>query len=233
MNYPKHVAVILDGNGRWATKRGLNRSLGHKAGSDNLNKLAVHALKNGVKVLTVFAFSTENFKRDKKEVDYLMNLFKTSFNQNKNYFNKNNIKVVFSGREYPLDESVLKVMSELSSLTENNTGGVFNICLNYGGQSEIVDTTKKIIKKVLNNELKLSDIDEDLFARNLYNDLPSIDLLIRTSGEIRISNFTLYNMAYAELVFTDTLFPDFNEEEFDKVVGEYNLRNRRFGGNSK
>lgn len=204
--------------------------MGHKKGFENLNTLAKHVLSTEVNVLSVFAFSTENFKRSKEEVDYLMNLFVSTFEKNKKYYDKNNIKVVFSGREVPLENRVLKAMRDIEDKTKDNTGGVFNICLNYGGQAEIVDACKNIASKVLNKELDLEDIDANLFKENLYQDLPEIDYMIRTSGEMRISNFLLFQLAYAEFYFTNTLFPDFNEKEFDLAMKEYYHRNRRFGG---
>ncbi|MFI3260339.1 MAG: polyprenyl diphosphate synthase [bacterium] len=230
MNIPKHVAIILDGNGRWAKAKGLSRSMGHKAGSENLNKLAEYILKTEVEVLSVFAFSTENFKRSEEEVSYLMNLFTSSFKKDKNYFNKCNIKVVFSGRDKPLSDEVMEAMDELMELTKDNTGGIFNICLNYGGQAEIVDASKKITNAVINKEIQLEEINEETFSKYLYNELPQIDLMIRTSGETRISNFMLYALAYAELYFTDTYFPDFDGKEYEKAIESFNKRDRRFGG---
>lgn len=230
---PTHVAIILDGNGRWATERGLERTEGHKEGFETLKILAKHALKRGIKILSVFAFSTENFKREQKEVDYLMNLFIKGFKESKDEFNKNNIKVVFSGREKPLKDNVLKSMRELEESTKKNTGGILNICLNYGGKGEIVDTAKKLAQKILNGEINIEDINETTFEENLYNNLPPIDLLIRTSGEIRLSNFMLYEAAYAELYFPKTYFPDFKEKELDKALDEFNKRNRRFGNIKK
>ncbi len=230
---PKHVAIILDGNGRWATKRGLKRSEGHKAGFENLKKLTKHIMTTGVEILSIYAFSTENFKRDKEEVDYLMNLFIHGFKSSIKEFNSYGVKVIFSGGREPLSNLVWESMKELENSTKDNTKGILNICLNYGGRKEIVDTTKKLIEKVINKEINIEDINEEVFRKNLYNDLPPIDLLIRTSGEYRISNFMLYNLAYSEMYFTDTLFPDFNSEEFDKALYDYSKRDRRFGGNKK
>ena len=230
---PRHIGIIPDGNRRWATEKGLERTEGHKEGFETLKILAKHALKRGIKILSVFAFSTENFKREQKEVDYLMNLFIKGFKESKDEFNKNNIRVVFSGREKPLKENVLKSMRELEKNTEKNNGGILNICLNYGGQGEIADTAKKIAEKVLNGEMALEDINETTFEKNLYNDLPPIDLLIRTSGEIRLSNFMLYEAAYAELYFPKTYFPDFKEKELDEALDTFNNRDRRFGGIKK
>lgn len=220
LKIPYHVGIILDGNGRWATERGLKRSEGHKAGFETLKILSKHVFTRGVKVLSVFAFSTENFNRTKDEVDYLMNLFLKGFKSSIKEFNKNNIKVVFSGRKEPLSDKVYKSMKSLEKETLNNTGGILNICLNYGGQTEIVDTTKKLINDVLDGKLKIEDITPEIFMKNLYNDLPPIDFLIRTSGEIRISNFMLFSLAYAEMYFPLTYFPDFKEDEFDKALEE-------------
>lgn len=231
LKIPYHVGIILDGNGRWATERGLKRSEGHKAGFETLKILSKHVFTRGVKVLSVFAFSTENFNRAKDEVDYLMNLFLKGFKSSIKEFNKNNIKVVFSGRKEPLSDKVYKSMKSLEKETLNNTGGILNICLNYGGQTEIVDTTKKLINDVLDGKLKIEDITPEIFMKNLYNDLPPIDFLIRTSGEIRVSNFMLFSLAYAEMYFPLTYFPDFKEDEFDKALEEYTKRNRRFGKN--
>ena len=231
LKIPYHVGIILDGNGRWATERGLKRSEGHKAGFETLKILSKHVFTRGVKVLSVFAFSTENFNRTKDEVDYLMNLFLKGFKSSIKEFNKNNIKVVFSGRKEPLSDKVYKSMKSLEKETLNNTGGILNICLNYGGQTEIVDTTKKLINDVLDGKLKTEDITQEIFMKNLYNDLPPMDFLIRTSGEIRVSNFMLFSLAYAEMYFPNTYFPNFKESEFDKALEEYTKRDRRFGKN--
>ena len=231
LKIPYHVGIILDGNGRWATERGLKRSEGHKAGFETLKILSKYVFTKGVKVLSVFAFSTENFNRTKEEVDYLMNLFLKGFKSSIKEFNKNNIKVVFSGRKEPLSDKVYKSMKSLEKETLNNTGGILNICLNYGGQTEIVDTTKKLINDVLDGKLKTEDITPEIFMKNLYNDLPPMDFLIRTSGEIRVSNFMLFSLAYAEMYFPLTYFPDFKESEFDKSLEEYTKRDRRFGKN--
>lgn len=227
---PNHVGIIMDGNGRWAQKRGLARSLGHKAGADNLLSLCKHISKVGVKYLSLYAFSTENFKREAGEVNYLMNLFIELFNSKLKELSDNNVKVIFSGRREPLPEKVLKAMDEVVTYSENNTGLILNICINYGGRAEIVDMTKKLCELYKDNEITLEDIDYDLVNRNLYHELPDVDLVIRTSGELRISNFMLYQSSYAEYYFPETLFPDFNEEEFDKAILEFNKRNRRFGG---
>lgn len=225
---PNHVAIILDGNGRWAKKRGLKRSLGHKAGYENLKSLSDYIFKKGVKILSVFAFSTENFKRSKEEVDYLMNLFTKNF---KNLISKKlKVKIVFSGRKDNLSQEVLKAIEEVEEATKNNTDYLFNICFNFGGRADIIDASKKIAEDYKNNKLKLEDLNEETFIKYLYNGIPDIDLLIRTSGEIRVSNFMLYQSAYAEMYFPNDYFPDFKEKQFDLALLEYTKRDRKFGG---
>ena len=227
MNIPQHVAIILDGNGRWAKAKGMPRNYGHAQGSKNVEKICEEAWCMGIKYLTVYAFSTENFKRSKEEVDFLMNLFIKKFTKEFDFCMKKNIKVVFSGREKPLPKKVYKAMIELEEKTKNNTGGVFNVCLNYGGHAEIIDACKKI---ALDSSLNIEELNEEIFNKYLYNDLPPIDFMIRTSGECRISNFMLWQLSYAEFYFPDTYFPDFDEKEFDKAILAYNKRDRRFGG---
>ena len=226
---PNHVSIIMDGNGRWATRRGLKRSEGHLEGSKTLEKLIEYSFKKGVKVLSVYAFSTDNFKRTNEEVNYLMNLFVKMFTVKLGTVKKNKIKVVFSGRKDDLKKDLVDAMNKLEEETKNNTNGILNICLNYGGQEEIVDDLKKIV----NEKIDISSINKKTLYKYLYNDLPPIDLLIRTSGEYRISNYMIYQMAYSEFYFTKTFFPDFNEKEFDKAIEEYNKRDIRLGGNSK
>ena len=222
---PNHVGIIMDGNGRWATRQGMKRTQGHLAGYNRLKKTAIYILDKGVKYLSVFAFSTENFKRSEEEVNYIMNLFVTAFKKEKDFFVKNNIKIIFSGRKEPLSDKVYNTMKEIEKLTSNCTKGVFNVCLNYGGQAEIVDASKRIAKLASEGKLNIDDINENNFYDYLYNPLPPIDLMIRTSGEVRISNFMLYSISYAELYFTDTCFTDFDENEFDKALDSYFERN--------
>lgn len=229
---PKHVAIIMDGNGRWAEQRGLKRSDGHKAGSEALKKVVEYAFNNGIEVLSVFAFSTENFKRSAEEVNYLMNLFVVVFKKYFNELHNKGIKIVFSKKEEGLPVNLEKLIKDITEKTKNNKKGIFNVCINYGGYDEIIDMTKKISTKVKNNELDINDINAHVINENLYQLLPPIDLVIRTSGEYRISNFMLLQMAYAELYFTNTYFPDFNDTEFEKALNEYKNRNRRFGGNT-
>ena len=179
LNIPTHVGIIVDGNGRWAKERGLSRSEGHKAGAENLEKLSRYIINKGVKVVSLYVFSTENFKRSKEEVDYLMNLFVNKFKKDAKRYNKENIKVVFSGTKENLREDVIDSINEITEMTKNNTKGTINFCLNYGGHLEIIDAVKKIV----NEGVDVNTLTEENFSKYLYNDLPNIDLLIRTSGE--------------------------------------------------
>ena len=228
LKIPNHVAIIVDGNGRWAKERGLPRSKGHDKGFKRLKEITNYAFKKGIGIISIYVFSTENFKRSKDEVDHLMDLFVTGFKKDK-FYQKENIKVVFSGSEYPLSEEVLKAMATIAEETKNNTGGILNVCLNYGGRREIVDATKKIIKDLKENKIDIDMIDEDLFSKYLYQDLPDVDLMIRTSGELRLSNFLLWQNSYAEFYFPKTYFPSFSKKEFDKAIIEYTKRDRRYG----
>lgn len=230
LNLPIHVGIIMDGNGRWAKKRGLARSLGHSAGAKNLKKLLRHIFKRGIKYVSVYAFSTENFKRSKEEVDYLMKLFIKMFKTNAKEFIKDKIKVVFSGSRNNLSEELNNAMDDLEEKTKDFENGIFNVCLNYGGRSEIIDATKKIAKLVKDGNLAIEDIDEEVLDNNMYNRLPDLDFVIRTSGEMRTSNFMPWQSTYAEYYFPDTLFPDFDEKQFDIAIEEFQKRSRRFGG---
>ena len=228
-NTPNHVAIIMDGNGRWATEKGMVRTEGHKKGAETLEKLAVHILNSGTNYLSVYAFSTDNFKRPEKEVTFLMNLFIKMFKTKMEKIIKNDIKVVFSGRKENLREDVLEAMNSIAEKSKNNKKGTLNICLNYGSQEEIVDATKRIIKDVEDGKLNIDNLDKELYYKYMYENLPPIDLMIRTSGEQRLSNFMLYQLTYSELYFTNTYFPDFDEKEYDKALAAFNNRDRRFG----
>ena len=227
---PNHVGIIMDGNGRWAVEKGKTRTYGHKTAVSTLKDLCVHMVDVGVKYASLYAFSTENFKRDIKEVDFLMNLFISTFNKEFDFLKKKKVRVVFSGRREPLPEKVLEAMDKLVDETKDNKELVLNICLNYGSHAELVDTTKKICELYKDGKIELDDIDEELISKNLYQDLPPLDFVIRTSGELRLSNFMMYQASYAEFYFPKVYFPDFNNEEFDKAILEFNKRNRRFGG---
>lgn len=223
---PTHVAIIMDGNRRWAKKRMLPSVVGHKMGADNLKQLVEHVFKSGVKVLSVFAFSTENFKRSKDEVDSLMNLFINYFSKFLEDSKKNGIRIVFSGRKEGLPDNLWNEMKKIEKETKDFDNKIFNICLNYGANYELYDA----IKKVLIDEINIDDLSPDNLNDLFYQNLPDIDLLIRTSGEIRVSNFMIFQARYAEFYFTDVLFPDFNEKEFDKAILEYSKRTRKYGG---
>lgn len=225
-----HLGIIVDGNGRWAKERGLSRSEGHKAGAEALKNIILYLSREKlVKFLSLYVFSTENFGRPAEEVNYLMDLFLKWFTTVKKEYRKENIKIYFSGRKEYLSKNIVEAMNTLENETANNDGLVVNFCLSYGGRAEIVDATKKIVKKVQNNEITIDDIDEKLFAKNLYHELPDVDFLIRTSGENRISNFMLWQISYAEFYFPKVYFPDFDIKELDKALLEYENRDRRFG----
>ena len=229
LKIPTHVGIIVDGNGRWAKERGLSRLKGHDAGFDNLRELVKYIHKRGVKYLSLYVFSTENFKRPKEEVDHLMDLFVIMYKRYRDDFAKNNIKVVFSGRDEPLPKKVIKARDELVELTKNNTGGTVNFCMNYGGRAEILDAIKKIAK----SGVDVDSLTEEDIRKYLYQDLPDVDLMIRTSGELRLSNFLLWQNSYAEFYFPKTKFPDFHEADFDQALIEYTSRDRRFGNVKK
>lgn len=230
INVPNHVAIIMDGNGRWAQDRGLKRSLGHKAGGEALEKIALYAKKIGVKILSVYAFSTDNFKRSAEEVNFLMDLLIYYFNEKLDSVCKDGIKIVFSGRREPLSSKVLAAMDKIVERTKNNQECILNICLNYGGQEEIVDASIKIAKDINEGVLKEDDLNRENYFKYLYQELPPIDLLIRTGKEHRLSNFMLYQAFYAEIYFIDTYFPDFDEDSLDKAIEYFNKCDRRYGG---
>ena len=229
LKIPNHVAIIVDGNGRWAKERGMTRLQGHDAGFENLVSLSKYILSKGVKYLSLYVFSTENFKREKAEVNHLMDLFVLLYRDKLREFMRNNIRVIFSGRDEPLPKKVLKARDELMRETANNTGGTINFCMNYGGRAEILDAVKKIVA----SGEDVSDWQESDFTKYLYQDLPDVDLMIRTSGELRLSNFLLWQNSYAEFYFPETKFPDFHEADFDRAIVEYAKRDRRFGGIKK
>ena len=221
---PIHVGIIMDGNRRWAKERNKKTIEGHLAGANRIIDLSKYVFNKGIKYLSIYAFSTENFNRSEEEVSYLMNLIIKFFTERVKELDEENIKIVFSGRKEPLSDKVYKVLEKVTKRTENNTKGILNICLNYGSRSEIVDTINKLIKDG-------KDINEDNITHNLYQDLPDLDFIIRTSGEMRLSNFMLWQACYAEFYFPKVYFPDFSNEEFDKAIDEFKRRNRRFGGN--
>lgn len=229
LKIPNHVAIIVDGNGRWAEKQGMSRSKGHLAGFQNIQKLTAYIYTKGVKYISAYLFSTENFKRSEKEVNFIMSLFNKS-KEILDFCHKEQIKVVFSGRKENVSSKVIEIIENIEKSTSKYSGKIFNICFNYGAHTEIIDATKKIVTDVQNGNLDINDLNEEIYSKYLYQSLPPVDLLIRTSGEQRISNFMLWQNAYSEFYFPKTLFPDFKEKDFDKALEEYTSRDRRFGG---
>ncbi|MDK8240227.1 isoprenyl transferase [Gemella morbillorum] len=228
---PTHVAIIMDGNGRWAKKRNMPRVKGHYEGMQTVKKITKYASKLGIKYLTLYAFSTENWARPKEEVNYLMDLPEKMFTSFMPELMENNVKVEVIGVVEKLPESTRKAVEDAIEQTKNNTGLKLIFALNYGSKDEIVTAVKRIAQGAANNEYKVEEIDEQLISDNLFTkDTPDPDLLIRTSGEQRISNFLLWQIAYSEFIFTKVAWPDFVEEEFYKALLEYQSRDRRFGG---
>ena len=231
---PKHVAVIMDGNGRWAKLRGKPRVFGHKNGVKAVREVIDAAGNAGVKALTLYAFSTENWNRPKAEVKTLMTLLLSSLKNETDELVKSNIKLQIIGNQESLPKSVLKGLNKVIELTKNNDALTLTIALSYGSRQEIVNAFKNISKKIVNNQLKIEEIDENIINNHLYTfTLPDVDLMIRTSGEKRISNFLLWQIAYAELHFTEVLWPDFTKKDFYNAILEYQNRERRFGKTSE
>lgn len=231
MDAPKHVAIILDGNGRWAKRRLLPRKAGHVAGSRTVEQICEDAYNLGIHYLTVYAFSTENWKRPKDEVDALMKLLRQYLKDCIKRSKKNNMCVRVIGDISPLEEDMKKSIQDLEEATKDNTGLHFQVALNYGGRDEILRGVRKICKRVVDGELAPEEIDEKVMEKYLdTHGIPDPDLLIRTSGEVRLSNFLLWQLAYTEIYITDVLWPDFNKEELEKAIAYYNGRDRRFGG---
>lgn len=230
MNIPNHVAIILDGNGRWAKKRMLPRNMGHKAGAKTVEQILEDAHEIGIKYLTVYAFSTENWNRPQDEVTALMKLLRNYLENCIKRANKNNMRVRVIGERSRLDEDILDKIVELEEASKDNTGITFIIALNYGSRDEITRAVRKIAGESKKGMISPEEITEELIAKYLdTEDIPDPDLLIRTSGEQRLSNFLLWQLAYTEFYFTDVLWPDFNKEELIKAVIKYNGRERRFG----
>ena len=224
---PQHIAIIMDGNGRWAKKRGLPRTAGHKQGAENIRKIANTM---GVKALTCYAFSTENWKRPQDEVDYLCKLPKLFFNRYLAELKKNNIKVTFLGEIERFPDETRRVITTAVEQTQENTGLILCLAVNYGSRREITLAAQRYAQDVQQGKAS-TEIDEDAFGSYMMTaDMPELDLMIRTSGELRISNFLLWQLAYAELIFTPVAWPDFSQEELNRAIDEFNHRNRRFGG---
>lgn len=229
-NIPKHIAIIMDGNGRWAEKRGLPRTAGHKVGAETLRSIVRTAGQLNVKAITAYAFSTENWKRPEYEVNFLMNLLDLYLANEAKNLNKENVKVVFSGDLSKLPKKVKERAEKTLDLTYNNTGLILNLAVNYGGQTEIIHAVNNIIADVLTNKLNDNIVTSNIFESYLYTkDLPQVDLLIRPGGDMRISNFLLWQIAYAEIWFTNIFWPDITVEDFYQAIYEYQKRDRRFG----
>ncbi len=228
---PAHIGIIMDGNGRWAKKRGLPRSAGHSAGAETFKKIVRYCSKIGVKHLTVYAFSTENWRRSPAEVTFLMGLFEQYLNDALKDFEQRNIKVVFLGDKSAFSPNLQRLIADIEQVSQGKTGMVLNVAMNYGGRSEIIQAAKAIAADVKDGKLDVDAIDEKIFAAKLYTaGQPDPDLIIRPSGEKRLSNFLLWQSAYTEFVFMNVLWPDFSEKDLDLAIAEYAARNRRFGG---
>ena len=231
---PKHVAVIMDGNGRWAAKRNLVKKAGHKAGADTLEKISRHADKLGIKHFTVYAFSTENWKRSEEEVSGLMDLLRKYLDDHIKRAKRDNIRVDVIGDVTRLDKDIQEKIEALKEISKDKTGLFLHIALNYGGRDEILRAVRKMAEDIKEGKKEISDIDEKFFSSYLdTKDIPDPELLIRTSGEERISNFLLWQIAYSEMNFSEKLWPDYTEKDFDEAIYNYQHRERRFGGRLK
>lgn len=229
-NIPKHVAIIMDGNGRWAVKRKLPRSAGHRAGVEALRNIITICIELGIKFLTVYSFSSENWQRPKDEVNFLLNLFLESLKEELENLDKNGVRVKLIGDRKEIPFEILKAFENAEKKTENNDKLFFNIAFNYGSRQEIIDAVKRIYKAASRNDIDIEELDEKNFSDYLFTrDCPDPDFLIRTSGEYRVSNFLLWQIAYCEFYFVKTLWPDFRKKNFLKAIYYYQLRNRRFG----
>lgn len=230
-NIPGHIAFIMDGNGRWAKQRKMPRTYGHHEGTKTIRDIALSCNKLGVKAMTVYAFSTENFARPNQEVQYIFKLPKDFFESYMKELMENNVKITTIGHLEMAPQETQDIINKAIEKTSHNTGLILCFAFIYGGRDEIVWAAKKIAQKVKNDELSIDNIDESIFNHELMTkDLPDVDLMVRTSGEQRLSNFLLWQLAYAEFVFTDVYWPDFNEEELKKAIWLYQNRDRRFGG---
>lgn len=228
---PVHIAIIMDGNGRWAKKRGLPRIMGHKEGAESVRVITETCAQIGIKYLTFYAFSTENWKRPKPEVKFLMSMLDSYLKRERATIMKNNIRFKSIGDRKKLPDAVVEKINSLEKESLKNTGLTMILALNYGSRDEIKKAVIKIAKKVKTGEVKPSDITEKMIEENLYTkNIPDPDLMIRTSGEMRISNFLLWQLAYSELYVTGTLWPDFRKKELAAAIKEYQKRDRRFGG---
>ena len=229
---PKHIAIIMDGNRRWAKAKGLPVALGQKQGAETLEKIVRYANKIGLEYITVYAFSTENWKRAEDEVKALMLLFQSYLERYSKIADSENIKVQFLGDMTAFNERMKKLIDTCEERTKDNTGDTFNIAMNYGGRNELITAIKKISENVKNGKCSIEEIDEQMVSNNLYTKgMPDPDLMIRTSGEMRTSNFLPWQLVYSEFLFVDKNWPDFNEEDLDNAIIEYQKRTRKFGAN--
>lgn len=229
-NIPKHVAIIMDGNGRWAKEKGLARTAGHRAGINRVKEIIKAASELGIKVVTLFAFSTENWERPKKEVNLLMRALNNFLDRQIDELDKNNIRIIVIGQDDPIPQYLLAKIKRAQERTKGNTGLSLVLALNYGARQEIVDAAKRFAEAVIKGEANLEGLNMENFGGYLYTaGLPDPDLLIRTSGEMRISNFLLWQISYAELYFPRKYWPDFGREDLEKAVDIYQKRERRFG----
>ena len=227
---PRHIAIIMDGSGRWAKRRGLPRTLGHQAGIRSVRRIVEACAELKVPVLTLYAFSVENWKRPQREIDTLMRLLSEFLEKEIEEMNEHNIRFTAIGRTEELPEFVQKRLARTIEATQQNTGLILNLALNYGGRSEIVDAVRKIVARAKENHLNPEEIDEALFSHYLYTHfLPDPDLLIRTSGEMRVSNFLLWQISYSEIYVTKKLWPDFTKKDLEEAIREFQHRERRFG----
>ena len=230
MKVPRHIAIIMDGNGRWAARHGLPRSIGHRKGAERVRGIIGEAKKIGVKILTLFAFSTENWKRPKKEIERLFSYLAYYLDREKDMFIKEDVNFNVFGRRDRLPKELLEKIESLEYSTKKCTSFIFNLALDYGGRWDIVSASKKIARDFSSKKISLNDLDEDLFARYLcLGNLPDPDFFIRTSGELRISNFLAWQLVYSEMYFTKVLWPSFDKKAFRKAINEYSRRRRRFG----
>ncbi len=230
VNIPNHIAIIMDGNSRWAKSKSLPLKVGHKIGSENLRKIAENCIELGVKYLTVYAFSSENWDRPKDEVDYLMKLLDEYLEKETAELIKKDVKIIISGNLEKLSHATKEKIFAIENQTKNNRSLTLNVAFSYGSRHEIVDAAKKIALKVSQGEIKVDDINEKLFCQNLYNpQIPDPELLIRTAGDLRLSNFLLWQSAYCEFYFTKTYWPDFDKKELLQAISDFNKRERRYG----
>lgn len=226
-NYPSHIAIIMDGNGRWAENKNMPRTYGHKKGVDTLKEIVKAFIEFEIPSLTVYAFSTENWKRPPKEVKYLLALFRKTIENEADELNQQGVKINIIGRRNNLDEKLLKKIDRIENLTQDNKKLELNIAFNYGGRAEIIDAVKTIMR---DSDIKLEDINQELISKNLYNpNISNIEFIIRTGGDQRISNFLLWESAYAELYFTDTYWPEFSKNDLKKALVDFSNRDRKFG----